>query len=47
MKVGVAIQLNHTREEELLEFQMSLREIGVEPINLSPHCKQMEPGESL
>jgi hypothetical protein len=32
MKVGVAIQLNHTREEELLEFQMSLREIGVEPI---------------
>ena len=32
MKIGVAIQLNCTREEELFEFQMALREIGVEPI---------------
>lgn len=32
MKIGVGIQLNCTREEELLEFQMSLREIGIDPI---------------
>ena len=30
--VNFAIQLNHTREEELLEFQMSLREIGFDPL---------------
>ena len=30
--VNFAIQLNHTREEELLEFQMSLREIGYDPL---------------
>ena len=32
MKIGVGIQLNCTREEELLEFQMALREVGVDPI---------------
>ena len=32
MKIGFGIQLNCAREEELLEFQMSLREIGIEPI---------------
>lgn len=31
-KVGVAIQLNHTREEELHTFKASLQSIGVEPI---------------
>src|SRR5690349_15928072 len=28
MKLNFAIQLNHTREEELLEYQMALREVG-------------------
>ena len=32
MKIGVGIQLNCTREEELFEFQMALREVGVDPI---------------
>ena len=29
MKIGVAIQLNCTREEELFEFQMALLEDGL------------------
>src|SRR5574343_578049 len=28
----IAIQLNHTREAELLEYKYALEEIGVEPI---------------
>jgi hypothetical protein len=49
MKVGIAIQLNHTREEELLEFQMSLREIGVEPIyyGLIPFCDDVTGTEGF
>ena len=32
MKIGVGIQLNCTREEELFETQIALREVGIDPI---------------
>ena len=31
-KIGAAVQLNHTKDEELFEYQMSFRELGLEPI---------------
>ena len=31
-KIGAAAQLNHTRDEELFEYQMTFRELGLEPI---------------
>ena len=48
-KVNFAIQLNHTREEELLEFQMSLREIGFDPLyyGLIPFCDDVTGAEGF